>query len=333
MVKRVAGHFRHGRPEHSSERVTKRWLKQIIAAIVTLGAVATAITAVLTFKLPVDPEDSATATVRALPRVPLSEYLRRLEANPPKKFGGITSARPMTTGEAPYTTPVGTPPPVLSSRLPPPPSITLTTRAPISRSADSGNTSVPEDPTTTTLLIGPPDSLGIMEYTQRPGASLTGYTVDILAGELSENDGTHEARRQTAIPLAIGNSVDPQGNPAPPQTVVDRVLKILRDARTVGGGQEPVGVLVSADIELTGLHDKPVMLTWSMYQAAGETRLHGDWLNSNLAYRLQARTNRDTTSVDLWIPLPLSAGSYFVRVDLIREDGSPLARAESEPFE
>jgi hypothetical protein len=118
----------------------------------------------------------------------------------------------------------------------------------------------------------------------------------------------------------------------PPQTVVDRVLKILKDSRTVGGGREPIGVLVSADVELAGLHGKPVTLTWSMYQVDGETRLHGNWLNENLAYLLQARSNRETTSVDLWIPLPLAPGSYCIRIELA-SDGSPLASRDSPPFD
>jgi hypothetical protein len=91
-------------------------------------------------------------------------------------------------------------------------------------------------------------------------------------------------------------------------------------------------VVVTADLELAGLRGRPVLLSWSMWQKGGKVRLFGDWLNSNLAYRLEATSDRDTTSLDLWIPLPKSPGPYLVRVNLTAAQ-SPLASAESQPFD
>jgi hypothetical protein len=88
---------------------------------------------------------------------------------------------------------------------------------------------------------------------------------------------------------------------------------------------------VTADLELAGLRGKPVLLSWSMWQQGGNKRLYGDWLNRNLAYRLEATTDRDTT-LDLWIPLPKAPGPYFVRVDLTA-GRSTLASADSQPFD
>jgi hypothetical protein len=56
------------------------------------------------------------------------------------------------------------------------------------------------------------------------------------------------------------------------------------------------------------------------------------WLNRNLAYRLEATTDRDTTSLDLWVPLPRSPGPYFIRVNLTAADAT-LASADSQPFD
>jgi hypothetical protein len=126
--------------------------------------------------------------------------------------------------------------------------------------------------------------------------------------------------------------VNADGKPAPPEVAVERVLKVLDDARIAGGGKEPIGAVVSVDLALVGLRGKPVMLSWSMWQPVGGTRLHGKWLNNNLAYQLQATTERDSTTVDLWVPLPLAAGPYFIRAELGTQ-ASLLAAKDSEPFD
>jgi hypothetical protein len=86
-------------------------------------------------------------------------------------------------------------------------------------------------------------------------------------------------------------------------------------------------------VRSTGLPRRPVLLTWSMWQKNGETRrLYGNWLNRNLAYRLKAITDRDTTTLDLWVPLPKPPGPYFVRIQLTA-GGSARASTDSQPFD
>jgi hypothetical protein len=79
---------------------------------------------------------------------------------------------------------------------------------------------------------------------------------------------------------------------------------------------------VTADLELAGLRGKPVLLSWSMWQQGGNKRLYGDWLNRNLAYRLEATTDRDTT-LDLWIRCRRHPGRT------LSESTSPLAGQRS----
>jgi hypothetical protein len=142
------------------------------------------------------------------------------------------------------------------------------------------------------------------------------------------------------IPFIDPLSLDPKGNPVAPAMAAERVLELLRDARSTGGeppeGEEPrgepLGVVITADLELAGLRGKLVLLSWSMCQQGGTKRLYGNWLNRNLAYRLEATTDRDTTSLDLWVPLPRSPGPYFIRVNLTAAE-SFLARAGSQPFD
>ncbi|HKY65541.1 MAG TPA: hypothetical protein VJM49_04190 [Acidimicrobiales bacterium] len=133
------------------------------------------------------------------------------------------------------------------------------------------------------------------------------------------------------LPFIVAESVDQQGEPVPPDVAAQRVVDLLRDTRVGGDGDEPLGVVIATDIELEGLRGETVLLTWSMWQQAGGARLHGDWLDERLAYSLEATTEHDTTSLDLWIPLPPEPGPYFVRVGLDL-GGSSLASADSEPF-
>ena len=133
------------------------------------------------------------------------------------------------------------------------------------------------------------------------------------------------------LPFIVAESVDQQGEPVPPDVAAQRVVELLRDTRVGGDGDEPLGVVIATDIELEGLRGKTVLLTWSMWQQSGGARLHGDWLDERLAYSLEATTEHDTTSLDLWIPLPPEPGPYFVRVGLDL-GGSSLASADSEPF-
>jgi hypothetical protein len=125
------------------------------------------------------------------------------------------------------------------------------------------------------------------------------------------------------------------GKPVDPEVPAERIVELLRDTRRasddVSGASEPLGVIVTADIELLGLRGRPVLLSWEMYQQEGARRLHGDWLNTNLAYRLVAEAESDATTQDIWIPLPRPAGPFFVRV-LAKVDGTRLDSEDSEPF-
>jgi hypothetical protein len=132
--------------------------------------------------------------------------------------------------------------------------------------------------------------------------------------------------------------VTEDGGPVDPVAAANRIVEILKDScRRVtdpqGGStlSEPLGVVVRADIELQGMRDRTVALSWSMWERDGGGRLHGDWLNDNLTYRLRPGTEHDTASLDLWVPLPRETGPYVIRTTL-RADGVSLASGETTPF-
>lgn len=104
-----------------------------------------------------------------------------------------------------------------------------------------------------------------------------------------------------------------------------------------GGGRsgtkwQPVGELVSVDLELAGLQGQRVLLSWSIFQKGGQGHLSGKWLGNFVAYSLQATTNDDTGTLAMWIPLPRQRGPYFVRLTLTNGSES-LASKTSGPFD
>ena len=110
-------------------------------------------------------------------------------------------------------------------------------------------------------------------YLLPPGLPRKG--VDDAVGELRSNFPDRDLPK--LIPMVIPNSLDSEGNPVPPGVAAERVVNVLKNSRTTArpgesasGEQEPLGVVVSADIELAGLRAKPVLLNWSMWQR-GET--------------------------------------------------------------
>ncbi len=304
MPRRVTGPPGRRVPSRSPRQVhswaiIRRWGKGIVGVILVLGGIAGAITAILALRPQPDPEDSATiADIRVVSQVPLSEYAQRLAAPGPQTFrlAPSVTTKPSTTkttGSRPVTS---TTSPSQSSRKPP----------------IAGN---------------------FLPHPALPPERLNAVADKVIERqpEICPTPLEKSHCRLASKGLTNANSVDPEGNPVPPEVAIERVLKVLKDARQ-NSKQEPLGAIVSVDIELAGLRGKQVLLTWSMWQMAGESRLHGDWLNRNLAYRLEATTNRDSTTVDIWIPLPATDGPFFIRVDLTTQ-GRSLRSGASQPFD
>jgi hypothetical protein len=74
-------------------------------------------------------------------------------------------------------------------------------------------------------------------------------------------------------------------------------------------------------------------LSWSIFQEGGsQNHLPENWLGNFVAYRLEATTNDDTGTLEMWIPLPKQPGPYFVRLTMTTTDGISLASMDSSPF-
>jgi hypothetical protein len=146
------------------------------------------------------------------------------------------------------------------------------------------------------------------------------------------------------VKLAIVNVVagDGKGMKVTPGAAAKRLAELLADTRSTnvesgnrneGSRNEGdlMGELVSVNFELTGLRDRPILLSWLIFQKGGRSHLFGKWLDNFVAYRLQATTDNDTGTLEMWIPLPKVPGPYFIHLNLAA-DGANIASADSDLF-
>ncbi|HEX7462861.1 MAG TPA: hypothetical protein VF317_11880, partial [Dermatophilaceae bacterium] len=92
----------------------------------------------------------------------------------------------------------------------------------------------------------------------------------------------------------VGEQHDQSANPVSTDVAAERIANLLRETRTrpvAGRKKEPLGVLLTANVELVGLRGQAVLVTWRIYQAGGTTALFGKWLGTTAAYRLVAGTD------------------------------------------
>lgn len=349
--RRVAGHS--GRPEDRSARPSsdmhapRRWWNSITKSILALGAVASAIGAILSLRPSPDPEDSGSFKSVAVTRMPISEYRERSTPLRPAAFGnprqgdGQERKSTLLTVEIAGSSDSPTADAPDSERSSPPP---------------SGETAIPTDPSEPT---------GTDDGTTTPEPSESEHSEPVppsdspqpstSAGKMSALDVgevTHEVEKQApawlCLPCVPGTSirhamtslialdpVDPNGEVVEPAVAAERILTVLKQTRTIGGRPggkaEPLGLRVSVNLEVAGLRGEPLLLSWSVLQRSGNTALPKAWRSTNLGYRLQATSDRDTGNVDFWVPMPKARGQYYVGVVLSTNE-TRLAEAESPTF-
>jgi hypothetical protein len=320
---------------------------------VTLGAVAGAISTVISLWPSPDGDDSAEVTVRIIPGIPLSEYQHRTESARAISLKGYSPPSEETTPEptahaerSEATSPIQT-------ANPDPTEAPASTEPDSAPTADPTSTLTPDpsadQPTDPRRAVGPStDPSGIPSSTEEARPSPT--DIDVSYPDAVQEDASFEVIGDAyknltggdSIPsdfIAIGNAITPSGEPVEPAVAAEQIAKVLADARHAHTATdpaiidpEPLGVVVSTELDLSGLRGKVLTLSWSMWQEAGDIRLSGDWLNDNLAYRIEPRSDHATTTLDVWIPMPREPGAYFVRVDL-RSGPTRIDSGESERFE
>ncbi|MEV4702431.1 hypothetical protein [Actinoplanes sp. NPDC049316] len=308
----------------------KRGGRKLFATVIAAGALVGAITTVLTFRLPHDVEDAAAFTgITVVEGVPFSEYKQSLVApHPPAQGLGALTV-------------------VARAQAQPTPEVSASTE-----------TAAPPDGTTTTGTVEPPATTGAPQPGDDQVVPLFGPTTTsphtpaaTVAMETPRMGVARSAmlRVHREVQAACSERLDPRfcdttmraiteldmanGNNA--DEAVARQVAMVKNLRTTrpsrGAKPEPVGAVVTAGVDLRGLRGRPVHLTWSLWEKNKDTQLYRQWLNDRLAYRMTASSDHDTASLDFWIPLPDSRGSFVVRSRLVSGE-STLADVASRSF-
>ena len=142
----------------------------------------------------------------------------------------------------------------------------------------------------------------------------------------------------TPYPLAT-DITDSHGNPLPPAVAAARLAARLDAGRSIAvhgklhGKRDPVGALVTVNMELEGLRSQPLLLLWRLFPANGASHLPDGWWKTTAAYQLTPSTDHDSASLDMWVPLPKGKGRYTLSVLVALESkGAPLTSYDTAAF-
>jgi hypothetical protein len=345
-------------------RKGRSWWNGITKAVLTAGGLAAAVGSILALWPAADAQDSARfLSVRVTPHVPFSEYRQRALTLTPQgdaqgaqqqqrlatrlvsettvAAANAESSQPVSPALSAATTPAtGATPSAgsTSDSVIPPPS---GTNSPTSTAASpTPDTTTPSTQLSSDAPAGPPTATGTTHIGSPDAAKAKAFGPDCLA----------KGTCTFAYIVKVQSATDANGEPVPPDVAAQRTLQVLGQTRTIATPPdsakptgtpsskkrtpqvEPLGVVVRADLELSGLREKTVALSWSIWQESGRDRLSGPWLNQIFCYRLTPTSDSDTGSLDLWVPLPKAHARYFIRLNMIYS-GTSLASADTAAFD
>jgi hypothetical protein len=302
----------------------RRWSKVAYQGAIGVGALAGAVAAVLALRPPHDPEDAASfRTVTITAGVPFNEYQQRLVA-PHALAKGLGRASATLLRAAVVPDESATP---QVQTLPTPSGNEPTTPDGTDRNDTKPDVFKQAEPT----VSGAPTLMAPTPVTSRAQAdwTKTGTETEKACNQRLDDEFCRRYPRSIFI-TAVSTGTSSSRAQAARQQIA--ALRSLRTTKVKGAKKrQPVGVVVDANIDLSGLRGRPVLLSWSMWRKDGAERLYGEWLNERLAYRIVATSDHDTGSVDFWIPLPKGNGPYFIRSRLAIGDAT-LATSDSKAF-
>lgn len=133
-------------------------------------------------------------------------------------------------------------------------------------------------------------------------------------------DYAPETPKKIARIVHTGTTTE-EGNPIPPAQAAKEILEALEDVELADtpAGMDAIGWTVAVGLDIRGLAQQPLLLTWSL-DGPG---VSDEWKVENFAYRIIATGDRDTGSVKIWVPDLKGPGPYSVNVELIHaSDGA-----------
>jgi hypothetical protein len=116
--------------------------------------------------------------------------------------------------------------------------------------------------------------------------------------------------------------------------VAEQLVSLLTGTRMQmlpSGMRQPLGVTVNYRISLTGFRGRKVDVRWELHRPGGG-QLPQDWLKAQRAALLEGEADKDSASPSFWVPLPAIEGPFFIRVTATDEDGVRLARKDTSHF-
>ncbi|WP_426566256.1 hypothetical protein ACPPVT_06815 [Angustibacter sp. McL0619] len=327
------------------ERAGKQagWWSRPMQLVLGAGAVAAAVTAIVSLWPDPDPQDEAHLVVLSVVRMPLSEYLTRAPALIPQPVSRSTAnsaPRPGAVG-AQLAAFVRTARPTglttlqqdQRSRL-----TVTTTASPTTSPTASASTSPTTSPTTRATTDATATGSATARLQGEPLLSMLTagqqslVSAGVRDGLTCAQDDCKPLILKNAVGLAATTTqVDSAGQPVAADVAADRVIGLLGNARASGHRGDTLGVLVTTNVQTIGLRGKDLALTWTVLQESGDTPLPKSWLGTTMGALVRSSTENDSTVAYLWVPLPRARGSYVVQVGL-GLDGHPLTIAQSPPF-
>ena len=347
-------------------------VKWLVAAVITAGALATAIGAIAALwpdpPTPIDELRAEISSVTVDAPVTLEEYQIRREAESAAGDGEKSSA-PASPPPVPSAflaavtlprAPVETAPVVAPTRGP-----RITT--PPTTTAPTTTTTEPPITTPPSTTTAPAPTTTTPPAPTRPGETDPeddgeGIVVKVRLGEEARarmNEGVRRALRsprveQTEIGEACSTDLtdpdcglsslgvslrlvgaDGESAPEPDPLLAEQLTKILTGIRTESlpsGQAQPVGMTVNYKITLTGFRGRIAVVRWGLHRRTGG-KIPPPWLKSQVASRLKGEAETDTATPQIWVPLlPKDEGSFFIRLEVFNELGERLDFKDTPDF-
>lgn len=253
-------------------------------------------------------------------------------ADVPLPAGREAAATPQLTGLEQFTLrPLPTVRPVprptfLTFTPVPTPTTPTPTRTTATPSPTPTGTSTGTDSPSPTLSTTP---AGILTVLTDPSIVRLGL-VPPVTDEYIREVSNHFALRDVAPPAVVYTAhamvietVDEKGEPVPPAQVAVRLAAALEEVESTAGpqGEDPQGWTVAVRVDLQGLADVPLLLTWSL----DGLDVPLTWQTEKLAYRVVGGTPHDAGVAEIWVPDLKRSGAYNVNIKLSYEATGVIA--------
>jgi hypothetical protein len=345
------------------------WWRRTSAIVLAVGALAAAVTAVITLVTTLTPDpdrvDRVTITAAALTTQPLSSYAATAVLRPIPTGGqgnvvdvpalvpepwntattdADTSSSPEASTEAtetssePPETTTAEPTETTSSA----PSTTSST--PVTTTSDSP-TSTSSEPDAPADFTPDPDVSSVLETDEQTDVYCdmvvepTVVDIELPTCEEAQDvalevEGGGEVSMPPPVPAPGNARLDDQGQPAPPEVAAERLAESLEGVRSVRTEDkiDPVGIRATVSLEIEGMRGRTLALYWRLSAAPGGTALPTEWATPVPACRLVPGTDLDTASIDVWIPLPDSSGPFLLDFYVATETAA-LTSYRTEAFD